>query len=156
MRDTSTDPKNDPAWPADQPGSKPATTTPGKMTTDPDILFEIEGNEASNKPATTSQPPATTTSQPATTPTPPRPATTNGTPPVPYNPAEPGKQTQPGNNTWQATQPAVQVPNGYHLVQKGETLYALSRKYNVPVPKLRTLNNLKNDNIQAGQMLRVQ
>jgi len=156
LRDTSNDPKNDPAWPTSQPGSKPATTPPGKMTTDPDILFEIEGNEAGNKPATTSQPPATTTSQPSTPPAPPRPATTNGTPPVPYNPTEPDKQTQPGNNTWQPTQPAVQVPNGYHLVQKGETLYALSRKYNVPVPKLRTLNNLKNDNIQAGQMLRVQ
>ena len=42
------------------------------------------------------------------------------------------------------------------MVQKGETLYALSRKYNnIPVAKLKQINNLKNDNIQVGQMLRI-
>lgn len=159
LRDTSTDPKTD-NWNGQQPGptgSKPATTTStnnGKMTTDDDVLFEIEGNTANqpNQPAT----------DPNTWPSTGRPATSDGSP---VRPAEPTSQPNPGysgqpNTTWQPTTPSApapqQVPAGYHMVQKGETLYAISRKYNnIPVAKLKQLNNLKNDNIQTGQMLRI-
>jgi LysM repeat protein len=51
------------------------------------------------------------------------------------------------------------IPNSvtkgqYHTVSRGETLYSISRKYNVSVTELRSLNNLKQtQNLQAGQKL---
>lgn len=41
----------------------------------------------------------------------------------------------------------------YHEVLPKEGLYAISRKYNVSVNELRSLNNLKSDNLRAGQKL---
>lgn len=159
LRDTSEEPKTD-NWnnqPSNTGTVKPATTTGnGKMTTDDDVLFEIEGN-TNNQPANPS-----TTGQPTDWPTTGRPATSDGNPVRPAEPTPQPNNNRPPNNTWQPANPSTppaqqQVPPGYHLVQKGETLYAISRKYNnIPVPKLKQLNNLKNDNIQAGQMLRVQ
>ncbi len=35
----------------------------------------------------------------------------------------------------------------FHVVQKGETLYALSRKYNIPVNQLQAWNNLSDGNV---------
>lgn len=43
----------------------------------------------------------------------------------------------------------------YHIVQKGETLYAIHRKYNVPVPIIQELNGLSGTNIKVGQELRI-
>jgi membrane-bound lytic murein transglycosylase D len=51
--------------------------------------------------------------------------------------------------------PAVNQP-GFHTVVKGDTLFSLSRKYNITVAKLKSLNGMTNDNIQLGQKLRVQ
>jgi len=51
------------------------------------------------------------------------------------------------------------IPNSvtkgqYHTVSRGETLYSISRKYNVSVTELRSLNNLKQtQNLQADQKL---
>lgn len=43
-----------------------------------------------------------------------------------------------------------------HLVRQGETLYAISKKYNLTVSDLRRLNNIsKNDILQYGQTLNV-
>ena len=42
-----------------------------------------------------------------------------------------------------------------HVVEKGETLYQLSRKYNVSVSELRDWNNIAGNNIQIGQTLKV-
>ncbi|MEH0154289.1 LysM peptidoglycan-binding domain-containing protein [Limibacter armeniacum] len=43
-----------------------------------------------------------------------------------------------------------------HLVIKGETLYAISRQYNIPVSDLQTWNGLTEDgNINAGQTLKL-
>ncbi|THD68763.1 LysM peptidoglycan-binding domain-containing protein [Robertkochia marina] len=53
-------------------------------------------------------------------------------------------------------QPAVAFEgedlNAYK-VQKGDTLYSLSRKYGVSVDKIKELNGLKDNNIQIGQEL---
>ena len=149
LRDTSDEPKTD-NWNNQPTTGKPATTTNnGKMTTDDDVLFEIEGNTA-NQPTPSTTPPPTG-----------RPATSDGSPVRPAEPTpQPNNNWQP-NNTWQPSTPSPTpaqqpVPAGYHMVQKGETLYAISRKYNnIPVAKLKQLNNLKNDNIQVGQMLRI-
>ncbi len=44
---------------------------------------------------------------------------------------------------------------GYHLVQKGETLYAISRKYNVSVKKVQDWNALQNSMIKPCMAIRV-
>ncbi len=42
----------------------------------------------------------------------------------------------------------------YHKVQKGETLYAISKKYGMPVAELRKLNHLsKGQSVHTGQKL---
>lgn len=40
-----------------------------------------------------------------------------------------------------------------HIVEKGETLYRLSKKYNVSVPKLKELNQLIDNTIAVGQKI---
>jgi len=51
------------------------------------------------------------------------------------------------------------IPNSvakkqYHTVSRGETLYSISRKYEVSIAELLRLNNLKQtQNLQAGQKL---
>lgn len=42
-----------------------------------------------------------------------------------------------------------------HKVEKGDTLYSLSRKYNVPVADLKKLNNLQSEVISVGQVLKL-
>ncbi len=42
-----------------------------------------------------------------------------------------------------------------HTVQKGDTLYSLSRKYFISVPDLMELNNLKDHNLAIGQVLKI-
>ena len=50
--------------------------------------------------------------------------------------------------------PAVSAEKKYHTVQKGETLYRISRKYRISVEELRRLNNLSEDRpLRAGQKL---
>jgi LysM repeat protein len=45
--------------------------------------------------------------------------------------------------------------NDYHMVQKGETLYALSKRYNTSLTQLKIANNLETTLIKAGETLRV-
>ncbi|MFT6937102.1 MAG: LysM repeat protein [Saprospiraceae bacterium] len=40
-----------------------------------------------------------------------------------------------------------------HIVQKGETLYGIAKKYGVPVDKIRVLNDLKSNSLNIGQEL---
>ncbi len=42
-----------------------------------------------------------------------------------------------------------------HRVTPGETLYAISRKYNMTVDELRELNNMKNNDLEVGNILKV-
>jgi len=44
---------------------------------------------------------------------------------------------------------------GGHLVEKGDTLYSISRRYNVTVNELKSFNNLNSNNIVIGQVLKV-
>ncbi|HUH46618.1 MAG TPA: glucosaminidase domain-containing protein [Arenibacter sp.] len=54
---------------------------------------------------------------------------------------------------------AKKTPKEYdyrvHVVQKGDTLYSISRKYFVSVPELMKINNMKNSNLAIGQKLTV-
>lgn len=146
LRETTTTPSG---------GTKPATNKPATSTpTVGDELFEIGGDPAPANPSGGTKP-STSPSKPSTSPgsgnypqdptpassgnTNTKPQTTPTTPPVVTPPAVPGT-----------------VPAGYHLVVKGDTLFSLSRKYNITVAKLKALNGITNDAIQIGQKLRVQ
>lgn len=130
---------------------------PGKTTmVNDDELFEIEGNQTSVPPT-----PKPQTAPPVATPTMPtvKPSTSD----VPY-PSDP--MPQPGNSGVQppvynpptgVTPSPVPVGNGYHMVVKGDTLYNISRKYNLSLAQLKRLNNMTTDEgIRIGQTLRVQ
>lgn len=41
----------------------------------------------------------------------------------------------------------------YYIVKKGDTLYSISRKYNIPVETLKQINNLTSNNISIGQKI---
>ena len=50
--------------------------------------------------------------------------------------------------------PVVTAQKRHHTVQKGETLYRISKRYGITVEELRKLNNLSGDqSIQTGQKL---
>jgi LysM repeat protein len=54
------------------------------------------------------------------------------------------------------SKPAVSAKKKYHTVQKGETLYRISKKYGISVEELRKRNNLSADQpVRAGQKLLV-
>jgi len=41
----------------------------------------------------------------------------------------------------------------FHIVKKGETLYRISKKYNIPVEHIKKLNHMKTNAIQPGEKL---
>ena len=45
--------------------------------------------------------------------------------------------------------------DGEHIVQQGDTLYSLSKKYNMSVDELKNLNNILDSGIAIGQKLKV-
>ena len=45
--------------------------------------------------------------------------------------------------------------DGYHIVEKGESLYSIAKQYNTSVQKLKSLNNLSSSRIVIGQKLKV-
>lgn len=45
----------------------------------------------------------------------------------------------------------VSQVNGEHIVQQGDTLYSLSKKYNLSVDELKNLNNIPDSGISIGQ-----
>ena len=54
------------------------------------------------------------------------------------------------------SKPVASAEKKYHTVQKGETLYGISKKYKVSVGELRKLNNLSADqSLRIGQKLLV-
>lgn len=52
--------------------------------------------------------------------------------------------------------PTQQLSTKTHQVKSGETLSAIARKYQISVAELKTLNNLKADQIRVGQVLKIQ
>ena len=43
--------------------------------------------------------------------------------------------------------------NNTYVVQKGDTLYGISRQFNTSMQRLRELNNLSSDDLAIGQVL---
>lgn len=133
-----------PSVPTPPQGNKPTTQRPKpekekpkppqKTQHEEDTLFEIEPNEIKSTPTT---PP----SKPKVPPTPQEPFETEPTP---------NKPTPPSTNT------NNNVPtSGLHVVAKGETLWSISRKYNISIDVLKRLNNLTTNSIAVGQRLKV-
>ncbi|MEM7018894.1 MAG: LysM peptidoglycan-binding domain-containing protein, partial [Pseudomonadota bacterium] len=67
--------------------------------------------------------------------------------------------TSPGANGFAQPAPvfnANPVGQGYHTVQRGDTLYSISRRFGVTVSDLARLNNLRKPYLlKVGQVLRV-
>lgn len=54
------------------------------------------------------------------------------------------------------SKPAASAEKKYHTVQKGDTLYGISKKYGISIEELRKLNNLSKDpSLRTGQKLLV-
>lgn len=136
---------------ADPTPANPVAATPGSMTPDDNVLFEMSRDSVK----TTQPGPSASTG----TTMPGKPATTG----VPYPPdpvpSSPGTSApSPVYNPIPSTPTPSTAPlNGpYHTVVKGDTLYNISKKYNVTIARIKQLNNMTDDNIKIGQVLRVQ
>ncbi len=82
------------------------------------------------------------------------PTTPTMTPPDPrpvLNPEQPVISPPASLPATNPNQPSA----GYHAVQSGETLWAISRKYGVAVDELKRLNALTGNTISVGQQLRI-
>lgn len=81
-----------------------------------------------------------------------------GRKPIVEKPAKPIRSvSKPVKEVSQIPTPGVPVSvnNGEYIVQKGDTLYSISRKLNLKVSELKAFNNLKDNNIGIGQILKV-
>ncbi|MFW5998506.1 MAG: peptidoglycan-binding protein [Halanaerobiaceae bacterium] len=58
-----------------------------------------------------------------------------------------------GPATWKQFQNSDN--NGTYTIQSGETLWDLSRKWNISVDKLKEINNLNNGQLKAGQTIKI-
>jgi membrane-bound lytic murein transglycosylase D len=73
--------------------------------------------------------------------------------------------TRANNNENRIIKPKLQkyIPNyanektiqKYHIIKKGDTLYSISKKYNINLSKIIDLNNIKNYNIALGQKIKL-
>ncbi|MCH5234868.1 MAG: LysM peptidoglycan-binding domain-containing protein [Muribaculaceae bacterium] len=65
----------------------------------------------------------------------------------------------PSNNKTQTSTPKKQTTTSSktttHLVSKGETLSTIAKKYGTTITAIKNANGLKNDNIRAGQTLKI-
>ncbi|HYG14575.1 MAG TPA: LysM peptidoglycan-binding domain-containing protein [Bacteroidia bacterium] len=59
------------------------------------------------------------------------------------------------NKNYTEKKPDVETTSFYHEVKKGETLYAIAKKYNTSVDELKKLNNLTTDGVSVGTKLMV-
>ncbi|AWV98352.1 LysM peptidoglycan-binding domain-containing protein [Arcticibacterium luteifluviistationis] len=65
-----------------------------------------------------------------------------------------GERLIVSQNGTDANNYSPQTP-GTHTVSKGETLYSISKRYDIPLSQLKSINNLNSNIIEIGQVLRV-
>lgn len=136
----------------DWPGSKPKQDD-SPVVEDGELDFEIgpgAPNTKPTKPKPEPEKPATPSTRPGQRP----PATTSGN--LPYE-DDPTPSTPPRDDPYeQPVDTEKPAPRGYHRVVKGDTLYKLSRDYDITVDRLKQINNLPNSDIKIGQLIKVQ
>ncbi len=143
--------------------TQPTTTYP--TTTQPTTTYPTTTQPTTTYPTTT-QPNTTypTTTQPSSSPTivtypttttPSHTGSSHPNPPTTTQPTYPSTPTvvTPAPTTPPRPAPAPTV--SYHTVQGGETLYAISKKYNVSIGQIKIWNGLGSNLISIGQQLRV-
>ncbi len=145
-----------PSKPTDWPGSKPKPDN-SPVVEDGELDFEIGPGAPNTKP----EKPQPTTEKPPVTPTKPGqkpPATSSDRPfeddPIPST--KPGSKPPYEDPYEQPDDTEKPAPRGYHRVVKGDTLYKLSREYDITVDRLKQINNLSNSDIKIGQLIKVQ
>lgn len=50
---------------------------------------------------------------------------------------------------------SVSFSEGEYIVQKGDTLYSLSKKFNIAIEQLKQLNNISDNAIAIGQKIKL-
>lgn len=75
--------------------------------------------------------------------------------PVQVKTEEPKKEEVTTSNEVVTTDNVNSQNAKYHTVLKGETLYQISKKYNIPTTKIRKLNGMTNANLSLGQKLKL-
>ena len=136
----------------DWPGNKPKPDD-SPVVEDGELDFEI-GPGAPNTTPTKPKPEPEKPAIPSTRPGQKPPATSGN---LPYE-DEPTPSTKPPKDD-PYDQPAdtkKPAPRGYHRVVKGDTLYKLSRDYDLTVDRLKQINTLSNSDIKIGQLIKVQ
>jgi len=68
---------------------------------------------------------------------------------------EPEVEVKKGDELPMKSIPKSSTPPDFHIVKKGETLYAIAYKYNLEIPMFRKINNLKSDSVRIGQVLKL-
>jgi LysM repeat protein len=51
--------------------------------------------------------------------------------------------------------PQLIVKTPIHIVKKGESLYTISKKYNVSIDSIKDANEIRNEDLQVGQKLKI-
>lgn len=69
--------------------------------------------------------------------------------------ANSNEETTTGSGVEPATIPTVETPLASYIVLPHDTLYSISRKFNVSIDKLRQLNNIPGNNLIIGQKLKL-
>jgi LysM repeat protein len=52
--------------------------------------------------------------------------------------------------------PSKELQSISYVVEKGDTLYAIARKFNISVAALKKQNNLESNDLEIGKILRIQ
>lgn len=65
------------------------------------------------------------------------------------------QKAQPKKNTSTTSQQKKQSTPSSHKVRKGETLSTIAKKYGVTVAAIKQANGMKNDNLRAGQSIKI-
>lgn len=141
--------KTRPTLATEQPVQPPTNTTVPVL---PNGELDMEDPSPTPPPAPRPSPQPTAPVQPETGTT--RPAGSGSGIIVPPN-STPATTGTPTPAPTKPTNPDAASTAIYHTVAAGETLFAISRRYNTTVDALRTLNGLTSDNLAIGMKLRV-
>ncbi|MDO4641092.1 MAG: peptidoglycan DD-metalloendopeptidase family protein [Neisseria sp.] len=108
------------------------------------------GNEAGSSGASSSNPYGATPYEPSAGSA----SVTPGSAPYTPPPASPAPTTSSGGSYTPSYAP-VDINAATHTVVRGDTVYNISKRYNITQDNLRAWNNLADNNISVGQTLRV-